>query len=172
MPSKYLLFMLLILGAALFITISQLQSDTTTEPEIIYVTKTKAQLKEGPDEATYKNAGEVKYREALEVIEFKNDWYKVKSVKAGLTGWIYKGKVSKEKPAPQKSAGETMGKILRGGSGSETTETAATAGIRDFDTQNYKGLKGDFNSVKKMEDMRNTIKDKNVIDFLHKGNLK
>lgn len=172
MNKKYLLFSLLFFAGAICITSLQPQSDTQPNIEIVYVTKTKVQIKEGPDETTYKVVGEAKYRETLEVLEFKDDWYKVKVVKSGMVGWLYKGKVSKQKPVPQKSTGETMGKILRGGGGSETTDTAATAGIRDFNTQNYQGLKGDFNGIKQMESMRSNIQDKDVIDFLHKGNLK
>jgi len=169
---KKSLLVLLILVCAICVTTLQPQSNTTTDTEIIYVTKTKVQIKEGPDEATYKTVGELKYRDMLEVLEFKDNWYKVKAVKSGLVGWIYKGKVSNQKPATQKSAGETMGSLLRGGSGSETTETAATAGIRDFNEQNYRGLKGDFVSVKQMEERRKNIADKDVIEFLKQGNLK
>jgi len=172
MKKKYLFPILLIIASAICVTNLQPQSDNTTATEIIYVTKTKVQIKEGPDEATYKTVGEAKYRDILEVLEFKNDWYKVKVIKSNLIGWIYKGKVSKQKPSAQKSAGETMGSILRGGSGSETTETAAAAGIRDFNAQNYSGLKGDFDSVRTMEERRKNIADKDVIEFLKQGNLK
>lgn len=142
------------------------------DTQIVYVNKQKVNLKEGPDETIYKTIQELKYREGLEVLELKDDWYKVKVIKSGNVGWVYKGKISSKKPEPDKSTGATVGRLLRGGSGSATTETAAGAGIRDFNKENYSGLKGDFEAIKQMESLRQKITDKDVIEFLHQGNLK
>jgi len=159
-------WMLIFIGSVLLIHL--LFADT----QVVYVNKQKVNLKEGPDETIYKTTEELKYRETLEVLELKDDWYKVKVIKSGNVGWIYKGKISDKKPEPEKKTGASLGRLLRGGSGSATTETAAGAGIRDFDNKNYAGLKGDFESVKRMESLRQQITDEDVIEFLHQGNLK
>ena len=167
MRNKYLIFGLLVIAFVLIIIPIALAANG-----IVYVTKDKVKLKEGPDESIYKTVGEVKYRDILEILETKGDWYKVKDMKSGGTGWIYKGKVSKDKPPAKKSSGSALGKSARGGAGSETTETAASAGIKPFSSGNYQGLQGDFNAVHGMELLRENIKDKEVIDFLYEGKLK
>ena len=140
--------------------------------ETIYVKEDKAAVREGPDEVTYKKVESVRYGDALEVLETKDDWYKVKVVKSGKEGWIYKGKISVTKPKPKESTSQTVGRLLRGGSGSATTATAAASGLRDFNAQNYQGLTGDFPAVGYLEQIRARITDQEIGDFLKEGGLK
>ncbi|MEK7449234.1 MAG: SH3 domain-containing protein [Planctomycetota bacterium] len=156
----------------LLIGLSLLAHFIFADTEIVYVAKKEVKIKAGPDETIYETVETVKYRDSLEILEKKDDWYKIKAVKSGKTGWIYKKKVSSAKPERDKSTGEVLGKLLRGGSGSETTETAAAAGIRDFDKKNYGELKGDFKAVERMEALRQQISDKDIVEFMREGKLK
>lgn len=54
----------------------------------------------------------------LEVKEYRNRWYRV-SAPGGLTGWIYRGKVSTRPPAGNAAGGDagSMGSLLSGISG-------------------------------------------------------
>lgn len=146
--------------------------DKLVASETIYVKEDKATVREGPDETIYPRVDRVYYGDELEVIEVKDDWYKVKVVKSGKSGWIYKGLISKEKPKPKESAGQTLGRLLRGGSGSSTTSTAAASGLRPFDAKNYQGLKGDFKSVGYLEQLTQKITQQDVDNFLKEGDLK
>lgn len=141
------------------------------ETELVYVTKTKANVKEGPGEIEYKTVAEVKQRDMLEVLEVQGDWFKVKILTSNKVGWIYKDKVSKDKPGVKKTD-SSAGKLIRDGDVSETTRTTAGAGIREFDQKNYSGLKGDFKSVEKMEEWRKQLTDAEVIEFMKQGNLR
>jgi hypothetical protein len=141
------------------------------ETELVYVTKVSAEIKAGPGEVEYKTVVKVKQRDMLEVLEIKGDWYKVRAITSNKTGWIYKDKVSKDKPVVKKTE-SALGKIARDGNASETATTAAPAAIRPFDGKNYEGLEGDFKSVEQMELWRKGIMDSEVIEFMKQGKLR
>lgn len=158
---------------SLLLALLMMTAWVVADTEIVYVTKSKVKVKDGPDEITAKNVAEVKYREALEVLETKGDWYKVKIVKSGKEGWIYKDKVSKDKPKVEKSGADSLSRALLGRETSETTSTAASSSvIREFNAQNYRGLSGDFQAVKQMEERRKKITDEEVLNFLKSENIR
>ncbi|MBI4834349.1 MAG: hypothetical protein HY811_05995 [Planctomycetes bacterium] len=162
---------LILCGIPAFLLSLCLMNLSFAETELVYVTKTKADLKEGPGELEYKTVAKLKQRDMLEVLETKDDWLKVKDLKSGKTGWIYKDKVSAEKPEVKKTE-SALGKIARDGDASETANTTAAAGIRPFDQKNYQGLSGDFKSVEQMEMWRKGIMDGEVIEFMKQGKLR
>lgn len=146
-------------------------SSKTATGDIVYVNKKKVNIKEGPDESIYKNVEEVKYRDLLEVLELKGDWYKVKIVKSSRTGWIHKGKASKTKHERDKSKTDILSGAVHSGT-SETAGAAGASGIREFNKENYKELKGNFDAVRQMESMRQKITDEEILRFMQEGKLR
>lgn len=65
-------------------------------PETLYVSSNGATLKADKSSSS-KTVKDLKLGEELKVIGFENRWYSVKT-KDSKTGWIYRGKVSEEKP--------------------------------------------------------------------------
>ncbi len=89
------------------------------EPETVWVASDGAMLKE-ERKASSDTIAELPVGMELMVLEYKKRWYHV-TTPEDLTGWIYRGKISKEPPEEEGDSGEgdATGDLLSAISGSD-----------------------------------------------------
>lgn len=124
----------------------------------LWVSAKGAKLKESPN-ASSATIAELLLGTQLTVENNKRRWYQVTTIK-GNSGWIYRGKVSKDKPAAASSQpprqDTSLGNALAGLTGSSITSDSADSArsIRGLspDTEEYARQTGTPEEVKKALD--------------------
>lgn len=138
--------------------------------ETVYVQAKTAQLRSGKTSLD-KVVANVKFGEALEVVEKAGSWLQVKTGD-GTQGWIFANKTSSSKPSGKNDQLAALGKSMRGGDASGTTASAGARGL-DKASEGYAHRAGvsqrDRDAVDRMTAYQ--LSDQEVEEFLKEGGL-
>ena len=146
--------------------------------ERIWVTSKSAKLKMDK-KASSKTIEDLSVGTELIVKDFQRRWYQV-STNEGKVGWIYKGKVSKSPPEPQKeksSGTSSIGGLLSGLSGggisADTADTSRSIRGLSPETKEYAQKTGTSEEIQLALDevLSKKINDVEIENFLQAGKV-
>lgn len=138
--------------------------------ETVYVQAKSATLRSGTTSLSQEVAS-VPFGQALELIEKRDNWYKVRE-QNGAVGWIYHNKIGSTKPSGQESSLAALGKDFRRTQSSSVTGTAGVRGLDEY-SAGYAKRSGIARrhraAVDRMTNYR--LSDREVEVFLKSGRL-
>ena len=166
---------ILLLITTLFLIVTIQNSDASQE---MWVSSKGAKLK-AQNQSSSETIADLQPGLQLNVITYEKRWYKM-SMPDGKTGWVYRGRVSKEKPEVAEEKGDeedSLGSLFGDSSGSSIKADSADSSrsIRGLspEAEEYARQSGSPKKCRKALDavLALKIKDKDIEKFLQKGKV-